>query len=154
MISIRRGESADVIACGDLLRTLSDWFGIESSIIAYETSLASDPFWVAESDDGFAGFIACKSHFDASAEITVMAVKPDLQRRHIGSDLVHHVENALSNDGIQFLQVKTLSPSRPDPYYSKTRLFYEALGFVPLEEFPTIWSPGNPALLYIKHLHA
>jgi hypothetical protein len=31
------------------------------------------------------------------------------------------------------------------------RRFYEARGFVPLEEFPDFW-PGNPCLLLVKRL--
>lgn len=40
----------------------------------------------------------------------------------------------------------------PDPNYDKTRLFYLAEGFRPLEEFPTLWDPSNPALQLIKSL--
>jgi hypothetical protein len=50
------------------------------------------------------------------------------------------------------LQVKTLSASRPDPGYDKTRAFYLAFGFRPLEEFPTLWYPSNPALQLIKSI--
>jgi hypothetical protein len=52
---------------------------------------------------------------------------------------------------LEYLQVKTLGPSRPDPGYEATRRFYEASGFRPLEELHGLW-PGNPCLLLVKRL--
>jgi hypothetical protein len=51
---------------------------------------------------------------------------------------------------IEYLQVKTLSPRHPDPGYAKTRSFYFAAGFRPLQEFPDLWEPDQPALQMIK----
>ena len=53
----------------------------------------------------------------------------------------------------EFLQVKTLSPARPDEGYAKTRAFWLACGFRPLEELPTLWDADNPALQLIKTVH-
>jgi catechol 2,3-dioxygenase-like lactoylglutathione lyase family enzyme len=47
-----------------------------------------------------------------------------------------------------------LSDRRPDEGYAKTRAFYRACGFRPLEEFPDLWDAQNPALQMIKSLHA
>ena len=35
--------------------------------------------------------------------------------------------------------MKTLGPSQPDEEYAATRAFYEARGFVPIEEFIDFW---------------
>ena len=43
-----------------------------------------------------------------------------------------------------------MSPAHPDAGYGDTRAFYLAYGFRPLEEFPTLWDPANPALQLIK----
>jgi len=64
--------------------------------------------------------------------------------------MLRHAEAALAAEGIEFLQVKTLSASHPDEGYRKTRAFYFAYGFRPLEEFPTLWSPDQPALQLVK----
>jgi hypothetical protein len=64
--------------------------------------------------------------------------------------MLRHAEAVLAADGVEFLQVKTLSPRHPDEGYRKTRAFYEAYGFRPLEEFPTLWSPDQPALQLVK----
>lgn len=61
-------------------------------------------------------------------------------------------EDHLRAAGVGFLQVKTLSPTHPDPFYARTRQFYQSMGFQPLEEFPTLWGEANPCLLMIKHL--
>lgn len=36
--------------------------------------------------------------------------------------------------------------------YAETRAFYRARGYTPLEVFPTLWSPRNPALQLVKVL--
>lgn len=36
----------------------------------------------------------------------------------------------------RYLTLKTLSASQPNEFYARTRKFYEAWGFVPIEEFP------------------
>jgi hypothetical protein len=58
----------------------------------------------------------------------------------------------LEHQDARFLTVKTRSPSAPDPNYAKTHAFYEAVGFLPIEEFPLLWNPENPALMLIKAL--
>jgi hypothetical protein len=48
--------------------------------------------------------------------------------------------------------VKTLGPSRRSERYERTRRFYEARGFVPLEELAGFWDENNPCLILVKHL--
>ncbi len=62
-------------------------------------------------------------------------------------------EADLAAEGVRFLQVKTLGESRPDANYARTRQFYLACGFTPLEELTDLW-PGNPCLLLVKALRA
>lgn len=64
--------------------------------------------------------------------------------------LLQVVEVSLRQRGVEFLQVKTLSPSRKSKSYDRTRQFYEAMGFVPLQEFPTLWDEANPCLQLVK----
>jgi len=79
-----------------------------------------------------------------------MAVKPALHRAGIGRAMLRTVEARLAADGVEFLQVKTLSASRPDEGYAKTRAFWLARGFRPLEALPNPWEPGNQPLQLIK----
>jgi GNAT superfamily N-acetyltransferase len=79
-----------------------------------------------------------------------MGVKPEHHRHGLGRQMVEFAETWLRARDIEYLQVKTLSPRRPDPGYAKTRAFYLACGFRPLQEFPDLWQPENPALQMIK----
>jgi GNAT superfamily N-acetyltransferase len=97
------------------------------------------------------GFLAVKQHSPRAAEVFVMGVVPGEQRRGLGSALLLAAEEALRARGVEYLQVKTLGPSHPSEHYATTRRFYEARGFVPLEEFHELW-PGNPALLLVKRI--
>jgi hypothetical protein len=45
----------------------------------------------------------------------------------------------------------TLGPSCPDEGYTRTRGFYEARGFVGLEELHDLWDE-NPCLIMVKRL--
>ena len=74
-------------------------------------------------------------------------------RQGAGRALVSAVEADLRADGAELLEVKTLGPSRPDPGYDRTRQFYAAMGFRPLEEIGGLW-PGNPCLVMVKVITA
>ena len=50
------------------------------------------------------------------------------------------------------MQVKTLGPSHPSERYARTRTFYEALDFIPLEETTSFWGVGNPCLILVRVL--
>lgn len=143
---IRPGEHE---ICEAILRALPDWFGIEESLVHYVEQTKSLPTWIAETDSDAIGFLTIKRHSPHAGEIYCMAVRPAHHRHGAGRALVHHAERTLADDGALFLQVKTLGPSRPCEHYDRTRRFYEALGFVWLEEFPELW-PGNPSLMLVK----
>ncbi len=61
-------------------------------------------------------------------------------------------ETHLRAQGIHWFHAKTLSPRDADPNYAKTRAFYAAMGFEPLEEIVAVWGPDNPCLLLVKRL--
>ena len=138
--------------CAEILRAVPEWFGIESATRAYIDGVAGLPTFVALADGGReVGFLALKQHGDRAAEIWVMAVRPDHHRRGVGRRLVETAERFLMGRSVEYLQVKTLGPSRPDEGYARTRAFYDAMGFVPLEELQGLWE-SNPCLLLVKRL--
>ncbi len=96
------------------------------------------------------GLLTLVRHSRYAAEVYVMAVLPELHRQGIGRALLGHAERILAADDVEFLQVKTLAPSKSDDGYDKTRAFYLAYGFRPLEEFRHLWDAENPALQMIK----
>jgi len=138
--------------CVPILRALPDWFGIEQAIQDYQREIEALPTFLASSGGTVAGFLTLKQHNPFSAEIYVMGVRREAQRGGIGQALVAAAESHARGLGVEYMQVKTLGPSRPDKGYAGTRAFYAALGFRPLEEFPQIWGEQNPCLILVKRL--
>jgi ribosomal protein S18 acetylase RimI-like enzyme len=103
-------------------------------------------------DDRAVGFVTVVRHSAHAAELAVMAVRPDVHRHGIGRSLVATAEARLRSEGVEYLQVKTLSASAADEPYLRTLAFYTALGFRVLEEMPSLWDADNPAVLLIKRL--
>jgi len=140
--------------CEDILRSLPEWFGIEEAVKNYIEEVRARPMFVAVEKGMTAGFLSLTVNNKFTGEIHVMGVKREFHRRGVGKDLVAHAETYLSERGFKFLTVKTLSPSRESSEYEKTRKFYLALGFVPLEEFKTLWGEANPCLFLAKAIKA
>jgi GNAT superfamily N-acetyltransferase len=132
------------------LKTLPNWFGIPASVEDYVATAERSPTVVASLGGEDVAILTLLRHAQYAAEVYVMAVLPALHRQGIGRELLGHAEGMLAVDGVEFLQVKTLAPSKPDDGYEKTRAFYLAYGFRPLEEFPDLWDAENPALQMIK----
>jgi GNAT superfamily N-acetyltransferase len=152
VFAIAGPASGHASVCVPILRALPDWFGIEEAILDYESEIEHLPTFLATTEAGVLGFLSLKQHNPFSAEIYVMAVRPEARRSGIGRALVEAAENHARSLNVEYMQVKTLGPSRPDAHYAKTRAFYEALGFRPLEEFPKIWDEHNPCLILVKRL--
>ena len=150
-VNIRECSGAEEDICEEILRSLPDWFGLEEAIVQYRRDIASMDSYVAESAGGIVGFLTLKHHNQHTSEIQVMAVREEAHGHGVGHALVDHAERLLRVRATAFLQVKTLGPSRPDEHYDRTRKFYLALGFRPVEE-NNLWGKANPCLIMIKHL--
>ena len=139
-------------ACEAVLRALPDWFGIEESVRQYVRAVDGLPTFVAEQSGRVVGLLAVEMHAAEAAEIHVMGVLPERQRRDVGRALLAAAEDWLRRQGAAYLTVKTLSAAYPDPGYAATRALYAAMGFVALLELPTLWGPENPCLVMLKTL--
>ncbi|MGH9087475.1 MAG: GNAT family N-acetyltransferase [Acidimicrobiales bacterium] len=128
-----------------ILATLPSWFGIPSSVDDYVAVADRSPTVIATLDDDV-GFLTTVLHSPHAAEIYVMGIDPHYHRQGIGRQMLALAESALVVEGVEYLQVKTLSSTQPDDGYAKTRAFYLANGFRELEELPTLWDANNPAL--------
>lgn len=139
--------------CREILESLPEWFGIPASIETYVAAAGGLPMLACFEPAGdVVGFVSVKTHTAVAAELYVLGVKRPWHRRGIGRRLVGAAARLAAAQGALFLTVKTLAPSRPDPNYAATRLFYEAMGFLPIEEFPTLWNADNPCLLMLRPL--
>lgn len=141
----------DIPACEEILRALPDWFGIDASIEQYVRELPELHTLVARRGEEIVGFLGAKEHNAHTVEIIVMAVRSDLHRLGVGRALVENLQRAAESQVKRLIEVKTLGPSHSDPFYARTRSFYRAMGFLPLEELQELW-PGNPCLIMVKVL--
>jgi GNAT superfamily N-acetyltransferase len=146
-------EEGGGTTCAELLATVPHWFGIAEANAGYRRVADRCPTLVAHDDDGHAvGFLTVVRHSPHAAEVHVMAVRPELHRNGIGRTLITAAEDRLRDEGVEYLQVKTLSASAGDKPYLGTLAFYTALDFRVLEEMPSFWDADNPAVVLIKHL--
>ncbi|MDJ0632757.1 MAG: GNAT family N-acetyltransferase [Xenococcaceae cyanobacterium MO_188.B29] len=138
--------------CESILRSLPQWFGNEKALVQYIEETQSLPTLFALVENEYVGFLSFKQHNRYSAELYVMGVRYEYQRQGIGSALIHHTESILRQQKLEYWQVKTLAASHPDRFYARTRAFYFAMGFRPLEVLTQLWGEDNPCLLMVKYL--
>jgi len=138
--------------CERVLRALPDWFGNEEALVAYAGSSAKMPLYAAFVDDAAVGFVTVKAHNPFTAEVYVMGILPAYHRLGIGRALIARCEKVCRESGRRFLTVKTLDASAESEEYARTRMFYKAMGFCPLEVFPLLWDERNPCLFLAKYV--
>jgi ribosomal protein S18 acetylase RimI-like enzyme len=138
--------------CEPIMRALPDWFGIEEVIVRYINEVEHLPTFIVCQDEQVIGFLSVKQHNPYSAEIHVLAILPKMDRQGLGRQLLDRAESYLRAQNIEFLHLKTLIDSDPDLNYAKTRAFYLAVGFRPLEELTALWGKDNPCLVMVKRL--
>ena len=134
-----------------VLGDLPEWFGIPESTEAYISESEQLPFFAAEVDGEPAGFIVLKETSPATAELCVMGVMKKYHRQGIGRALFKAFKQEAIQRGYQYVQVKTVAGGHYENY-DKTRMFYESMGFAPLEVLPTLWDENNPCLIMVMKL--
>jgi ribosomal protein S18 acetylase RimI-like enzyme len=148
IVSIEAGRGTLARA---ILSALPEWFGIPQSVDDYVGACEQLPMFAARLADGsFVGFLSVKMQTPVAAEALVLGVERAWHRRGCGRALFAAAETFIAARGARYLTVKTLAASDPDPFYNATRKFYEAIGFEPIEVFPTLWNADNPCLLMLK----
>ena len=153
-MEIRPLDDDKPAVCERILRSLPGWFGIEASILQYARDVATMPVLAACTGPEVVGFVALHRRTPATTEIHVMGVLPAHHRRGLGRRLLDAAARHARDSGCRLLSVKTLAASRPCAEYDRTRAFYLAQGFLPVEEFPTLWGEANPCLLLVRPLRA
>lgn len=150
-LTIEPMQQHEAETCEQILRELPAWFGIEEAIQEYRRDIEQMETLVARDSEQIIGFVTVRQHFPESGEIQVMAVRSNFHGRGVGRMLVESAENHFRKTNTPLLQVKTLGASHPDAGYAKTRAFYRAVGFLPLEE-TDLWGEDNPCLIMVKPL--
>jgi ribosomal protein S18 acetylase RimI-like enzyme len=152
MIEVSEMHDGKAALCREILDDLPEWFGIADAKAAYVAASTQLPMLAGRLDGEVVAFVSLKPHTDLSVELYVLGVKRRFHRRKVGSALVDAAERFAREHGRRFLTVKTLAAVKADPHYAGTRRFYEAMGFLPIEVFPTLWDADNPCLLMLKSL--
>jgi GNAT superfamily N-acetyltransferase len=139
-----------------LLAGLPEWFGLPSTAAAYLEDLSRHPSWVATLAEGgkptLAGFTTLTQPAPRSFELHVIAVQRERQRQGIGSALLAHAEARAREQQGRFLLIRTIAASSLDPFYARTRAFYEAHGYHALFETDRLGNGVNPTVVLVKAL--
>lgn len=85
---------------------------------------------------------------DRAYDLTMIAVRPDLQGGGRGAALMRHAEDDLRQRGQRMLVVRTSGT----PQYDGTREFYRRLGYVEQCRVPDWWTDGDDLVLFTKRL--
>ncbi|MDD3145708.1 MAG: GNAT family N-acetyltransferase [Candidatus Riflebacteria bacterium] len=138
--------------CEKILRRLPEWFGDEQTMIDYGIEINSLPTFIINMHNQPCGFISLKIHFKEAAELYVLGILPEYHHQGLGHAAIEAVTEYCRNQGIEYLQIKTVGPSTSWAAYENTRRFYISIGFKPLEEFHGLWGPDCPCLQMIKKI--
>jgi len=135
--------------CAAILGQLPEWFGMPASNTAYAALADEHGAYLFERDGVAIAVMILKDHGPSATEIYLLAVAPSAHRQGIGKALIEHARQFARARGAKYLTAKTRGPSAPYEPYERTRAFWLAMGFTPLEEFVEIWGPENPCLFMV-----
>ena len=133
-----------------ILSSLPEWFGIPESTEAYIQNCRAMPFVAAMEGEAAVGFLALKETSPNAMEVHVMGILPAHHRKGIGRALCDWAYQYARAHQYDFLHVKTLVASANCAEYDRTRAFYLAMGFKPLECLRELWDERNPCLLLVR----
>lgn len=150
ILFVENAEQRAVIT-HNVLHALPDWSGLPESTRAYIDECRELPFWAACDGEQALGFVSMKPTSKHAAEIYCMGILPEYHRQGIGRRLLAALEAYAREAGFRLLQVKTVDEGHY-PEYDRTIAFYEGMGFMRLEVFPTLWDAWNPCLVLVKPL--
>ena len=126
-VQIRDGTKTDQEAVLSISKALPQWFS-EKGISEIAQDLAYERVLVAEENSEIKGFLSYFT-YNGVGHLAWIGVLPENHRQGIGRKLVQEFENRMAADGIQVLELKTLSDSEDYEFYERTRRFYEKMGF-------------------------
>lgn len=137
----------------NVLEKLPEWFGNKQALEQCVLEAAKLPYWAAMDQRNICvGFLAVEMHYGHTGEIFVCGVLPEYQHNGIGKTLFSKAEEFFIQEGCKYIVVKTLSDIVECEPYTRTRKFYESVGFEPLITLTEMWDEENPCLIMFKSL--
>ena len=153
---VRPLELGDAGSCDAIVLSLPYHFGQEGGRAECAEAVRSQPGWVCVLGDLVVGFCTFVRRYDASAEITWMAVHAGHRGEGLGTLLVNELAQELAAEGRRVLLALTVSASDgPDEIeggYDATRAFYRSAGFVEGRDFGGYWGGGDTPVLMVRVL--
>lgn len=143
-------QKSEAAAC--ILRALPQWFGNVAAREEYIQNCAQMTVLLACEGQQHIGFLTLRETSPVACEVHVMGILPQYHRRGVGAALMRQAIAHCKEQGYALLHVKTLDASADDPGYARTRAFYRAQGFLPMECLPTYWDADNPCLWMVLPL--
>lgn len=135
-----------VVATG--MFTRDDASMLEEALVPREgsTCLVED----ADDGGGLASVVLYRPEeaADRAYDLTMIAVRPDLQGQGRGAVLMRHVEQDLRDQGQRILVVRTSGTAQ----YDRTRAFYERLGYTEHARVPDYWTDGDDLVIFTTRL--
>ncbi len=86
----------------------------------------------------------CEEAADRVVDLTMIAVRPDLQSKGRGAALMRNVERDLREQGQRMMVVRTSGTAQ----YDRTRAFYRLLGYTEHARVPDYWADGDDLVLF------
>jgi ribosomal protein S18 acetylase RimI-like enzyme len=134
-----------------VLENLRDWFEVDESREKYIRDCAGWKFFAAKEENEYVGFLCLKETGRETVELAVMGVLNEYHRKGLGRDLFGEAKKTATEDGYQFIQVKTVKMGVYKDY-DITNRFYQSLGFKEFEVIKEIWGEDNPCQIYVMSL--
>lgn len=152
---IRPLDPADGAACDAIVASLPYHFGDEHGRDLCAAAVRDQAGFVATLADTPVEFVTWRPWYEATAEITWMAVHARERRRGIGRMLVDAFLAGLGS-GVRYAVVTTLSEATPEPGvndgYAGTRAFWRRCGFEPVLDPAGWWNDENQAVVMVQPL--
>lgn len=147
--TVRRTEPAPEVTAS-ILADLPEGLVLPHSREFYLEAARDMVTYQALTEDGEpVGVLLLEPHFHETVEVHLMAVRSDYLRKGIGRRLLAEIEADARAFGTRLIEVKTIGPSDPSPDAAASRVFYQEMGFLPVEEVHGLWD-GKPALIQVK----
>ncbi len=140
--------------CRELLAAVPEWKGYAADIEEYAAQCRMTPLWADIDEDeriSLRGFLALRETSPCAAEIYVMGIRGEFERRKVGKGLMTAMLSYARRQGYEYLQVKTVK-SGVSPEYDSINVFYQSLGFRKLEVLQ-LWGAELPCQIYIRNVN-
>ncbi len=150
MPTVRSFQPEDSPAIKGIIQRLDAYFTADVPEKISHDVRAHDA-WVLVEGDHIVGVSVVDRRSADVAEILWMAIDPSWRGRGAGTQLLSHVTDALTAEGVKVVEVKTLDRSSDYEPYVATRAFWEGRGFVQIDRIDPLpgWQPGNPCAIYV-----